>query len=69
MAWNDGFYDKSGNNLSTSDGDQEVFDRDGRSIGYLDGDVVYDKNSNREGGRSDDGPPNTGPRHKFLGIF
>ena len=70
MGWNDDFYDKSGNHLSTSDGDQEVFDRDGRSLGYLDGSVVYDNNSNRLGGRADDDPPSKPtPRAKIFGIF
>jgi len=49
------------------DGDHEVFDINGRFLGYLD---EFDfLNRNILGGRADDGPPNTGARHKLFGIF
>lgn len=63
--WNDDYYDKNGNKLSTSDGDQAVYDKDGMEIGYLDGSTVYDNNSNRLSGKHDDDEPGESKKSIF----
>ncbi len=40
MAWNDGLYDKGGYQITDVSDDQEVFDNDGKPVGYYNGGVV-----------------------------
>lgn len=69
MSWNDGYYDKNGNSLSSNDGDQEVFDKDGNSVGYFEGSTIYDNNDNRLKGMHDDDPPSSSRSRGFFGIW
>lgn len=40
MPWNDNFYGKDGYKITPGSDDQDVYDSDGKHIGYYDGGTV-----------------------------
>jgi hypothetical protein len=72
MAWNDDYYDSNGNRLDSSDGDQAVYDKNGRLIGQVNCGCVEDRNGNRLSHSNDDMKSSSKAPdgiHNFFGLF